>query len=93
MINEEAVKNLSNLARIDLSSDEVASLKKDLENILNYVSELQNLSCNNIDVEDDLINVMRDDNDPHESGLYTEKLLESAPHVSEDYVAVKKILN
>ena len=39
-----------------------------------------------------LRNVMREDENPYEKGLYTEKLLEEAPEREENFVKVKKIL-
>ena len=39
-----------------------------------------------------VLNVMREDKDPHEAGLYTEKILEQAPAREGDYIKVKKIL-
>lgn len=38
------------------------------------------------------VNVMREDGEPHESGLYTEKLLSAAPQREGQYIKVKKIL-
>ena len=37
-------------------------------------------------------NVMREDANPHESGIYTEKMLEQAPAREGNYIKVKKIL-
>lgn len=38
------------------------------------------------------VNVMREDTEPHESGIYTEKLLSAAPQREGQYIKVKKIL-
>ncbi len=38
-------------------------------------------------------NVMREDGEPHESGIFTEALLKSAPKSDRGSVEVKKILN
>jgi hypothetical protein len=35
---------------------------------------------------------MREDGEPHESGIYTQKILEQAPAREKDYIKVKKIL-
>jgi Asp-tRNA(Asn)/Glu-tRNA(Gln) amidotransferase C subunit len=37
-------------------------------------------------------NIMREDGTPHESGMYTDALLKSAPKSADGYVEVKKIL-
>lgn len=101
-INNKEIEKLGELARIKLGEEEKKGLKKDIESILGYVSEIQKVSsevtkdsplwqqrtvlCEN------LCNVMREDREPHKSGLYTEKILENAPDREGDYVKVKKIL-
>jgi len=39
-----------------------------------------------------LRNVTREDGEPHESGVHTEKLLGASPNRKDNYVQVKKIL-
>ena len=39
-----------------------------------------------------LRNVLREDSKPHETGIYTDKLLEQAPNKGNNYIKVKKIL-
>jgi aspartyl/glutamyl-tRNA(Asn/Gln) amidotransferase C subunit len=86
------------LARIKLSDEEKETLKTDIGSILGYVSEIQKVSSEVENTKDSplkktaLCNVMREDEDPHESGLYTEKILENAPEREDDYIKVKKIL-
>ena len=95
-ISDKEIEKLGNLARIKLSDEEKKGLKTDIESILGYVSEIQEVSSDlNRDMsfdKDQLINVMREDENPHESGLYTEKILNEVPQREGDYVKVKKIL-
>ena len=95
-ISDKDIEKLGDLARIKLSEEEKETLKIDIEAILGYVSQIKEVSS---DIERDmsgknetLINVMREDENPHESGLYTEKILENAPEREGDYIKVKKIL-
>lgn len=95
-ISNKDIEKLGDLARIKLSEEEKKGLKTDIESILGYVSEIQKVSS---DKERDMtsdkeghINIMREDEKPHESGLYTEKILDNAPEREGDYVKVKKIL-
>ncbi len=95
-INDKDIEKLSDLARIKLSEDEKKELTTDIESILGYVSEIQEVSSD-LDRDtsggsDTLINVMRDDKEPHKSGLYTDKILEEAPDKKDNYFKVKKIL-
>lgn len=95
-ISDKDIEKLGDLARIKLSETEKKGLKADIGSILDYVSEIQEVSSDRqrdiTSNEDELINVMREDGEPHESGLYTEKILEEAPQREGDYIKVKKIL-
>jgi aspartyl-tRNA(Asn)/glutamyl-tRNA(Gln) amidotransferase subunit C len=97
-ISDKEIGKLGDLARIKLSSEEKKGLKTDIESILGYVSEIQEVSENLTKVRplseqrSNLCNVMREDEEPHESGLYTEKILGNAPQRDGDYIKVKKIL-
>jgi len=85
------------LARIKLADEEAESLTGEFNTILNYVGEVNNVSSNSLEKmqkKDTHIsaNKMREDNNPHESGLYTKKILEEAPLKEGNYIKVKKIL-
>jgi len=43
MISDQDVRYIAALARINLSDDEIAPLAKDLENILSYIGQLEEL--------------------------------------------------
>lgn len=89
-ISDKDIERLGNLARIKLSKEERNTLNKDIESILGYVSEIQKVSSINLQQRTVLCNVMREDKDPHKSGLYTEKILKQAPQKEGDYIKVKK---
>ncbi len=96
-MNKEKVLNLANLARIRIADDEAEKLSHDFEAILNYVGEVKNATkdTNNSQPTTDsyaLRNVMREDGEGHESGVYTERLLAEAPAREGDFIKVKKIL-
>jgi aspartyl-tRNA(Asn)/glutamyl-tRNA(Gln) amidotransferase subunit C len=94
-MDREKVLNLAKLARIKLSDSEAENLSKDLELILGYVAEVKEISTDNRQLTTDNFpnkNVMREDGEPHESGVYTERLLKEAPARSGNYIMVKKIL-
>ena len=87
-MNKTDVLRLAQLARIEISDEEANNLTHEFESILNYVGEVK-------EVEKEEIlnrNVMREDGEPHESGIHTEDLLNSAPDREGEYVRVKKIL-
>jgi aspartyl-tRNA(Asn)/glutamyl-tRNA(Gln) amidotransferase subunit C len=92
MTNKVDVRALAQLARLEISDEEVAKLEKELPNILAFVEQVQKASAEAPAEEHALRNVMREDADPHESGLYTRKLLDAAPAQEKDQVVVKQVL-
>jgi aspartyl-tRNA(Asn)/glutamyl-tRNA(Gln) amidotransferase subunit C len=93
-MKKEDIEHLAGLARIALSDTEKESLAQDITNILGYVSEIKEITAEVTDEKKvgELNNVMREDTDPHEPGIYTEELLNAAPERHGQYLKVKKIL-
>lgn len=93
MISENDIEKLLNLARIEVNSDEKEKLRQDVESILGYVGEVERASVE-IDTTPypgDIRNIMREDGEPHESGVFTESILSQAPKRECDYIIVKPI--
>jgi aspartyl/glutamyl-tRNA(Asn/Gln) amidotransferase C subunit len=89
------IHRLGGLARIELTDEEAEGFARDVSKILGYVSEVSKITG---DISPDkvpgvLVNVMRDDEEPHEAGIYTEDLLKTAPLRRGAYIEVKKILD
>ena len=97
-MNKEEVIKLSKLARIDMGDAEAEKLRSEFEAILNYVKEVKGAVRGGgaLSTHDSLAhpvrNVMREDGEGHESGIYTEKILSGAPSREGNYLKVKKIL-
>ena len=94
-ITRKDVDKLAEMSRIEMTDDEKNEIQKDLESILGYVSELQEVVAEEPPVEDRigmLKNVMREDKDPHTESTYTKEVIASAPNSQSNYVKVKKIL-
>ena len=92
MITQADIEKLASLARIAISDEEKASMQKDIESILEYVGQVKNISTDAVREVPNLRNVMRDDVVTHESGEFTETLLNLAPAREGNYLKVKKIL-
>ena len=92
-IDKNFVKELSDLARLGLSDNEMDRLIKDLEKMLSYVSSLNNIKTENIEVFShvlDITNVWREDIlEPFAS---PEKILKNAPSLYGNYIKVPKII-
>lgn len=92
-VTTEEVQHLADLARIALRDEEAAKLTGEFEEILGYVSEVQEIAVDTGEKKVGLLhNVYREDVDPHEPGIYTEALLAAAPERDGQYLKVKKIL-
>lgn len=87
------VAALAKLARLEVSPEELQQLEKEIPDILAFVETIQSVA-GEVKSETPLVrNVMRSDENPHESGLYTKTLLEAAPAAEDGYLVVKKVLN
>lgn len=92
-MDAKKVLDLAKLARIEIGNDEAESLSHEFDAILGYVGEVKRVTYNQQPTTNNIIrNVLREDTNPHESGIYTEKILTQAPAREGDYIKVKKIL-
>jgi len=87
------VEKLAELARIEMADSEKQEFLDNLESILGYVGQIQEVTTGEIEKKaGEIRNVMREDNNPRESGNYTEKILAEAPDKQDGFFKVKKIL-
>jgi len=93
-MDKDKVLALAKLARLEISDSEAEGLSKEFEGILGYVAEVKNAVGATAHTTPVLAlkNALRADEDAHESGLYTEAILNEAPEREGDYVKVKNIL-
>lgn len=94
MIELKDIERLAELARIKMSTKEMEAMRKDMDSILGYVGQIQEVAAN-ADSEPKagiLRNVMRGDDHPHEPGIHSEVLLAEAPSRNGQYFKVKKVL-
>jgi len=93
MLTKDDIKHLSTLARIAVSEAEEESLAKDLDAVLGYVSEVAAVATQKdaIPPAGDLRNIMRDDDDVHPGGEFTDMILKNAPDTEDGYFKVKQI--
>ena len=93
-MTKDEVIHLSDLARIKLTDEEVASFQSEIDDILNYVSAIQGIVGDNTAAPTvpAVNNVMRSDEVTNKPGQYTDVLLEAAPNREGNYIAVPKIL-
>lgn len=96
MSDKVDVAALAKLARLEVPDAELAKLEKEIPDILAFVATIKKAAAEAPKAEPTLRNVMRADDPPaggpHESGIYTEKLLEAAPAREGNRIAVKQVI-
>jgi len=93
-ISDDDVQHLAQLSNLQLGADEVASLRTDLENIIGYIQQLDELDTTGVEPTyqvTDLENVWRDDVVDN-YGIDKASLLKLAPAVEAAQIKVPKVL-
>ncbi len=93
MLSIEEVKKVAQLARIELSDQEVEKFQKDLSSVLDYVEELKQVDTEGLEIVSSvtgLENVQREDKAVMIE--YQEKIMSNAPERKDKYYKVKSIL-
>lgn len=92
MTDSVDVRALASLARLQVSDEELAKLEREIPAILDFVQTIQKVAGSDSASTPALRNVMRADENPHESGVHTEALISAAPAREGDRIAVKQVL-
>lgn len=93
MTHNVDVAALAKLARLEVSPQELTRLQEEIPAILSFVETIQKASSEAPSEMPMLRNVMRKDENPHESGLYTDDLLAAAPLQKDNQIAVKQVIS
>lgn len=86
------IKALARLARLDVVDEEVAQFENEIPEILSFVDAIQEAGGEPGKQEDRHHNIMREDKDPHKSGIHTDDLLDAAPAVEKSRVKVHRVI-
>ena len=93
MLEDKDILKLASLARIKIAPNEVERFRNEIGGILQYVAKINEIKLEpQIGANLQVKNVFRSDDMAHESGIFTEKLMRSAPKREGGLVKVKKIL-
>jgi aspartyl/glutamyl-tRNA(Asn/Gln) amidotransferase C subunit len=84
---------LAKLARLELSAEEMEKLGSEFPALLEFVDAIAKADISGVKESKALRNVMRDDTQPHESGIHTEALLSQAPRREVDKIVVKQVVS
>lgn len=80
-VDEDAVRHVAELARVDLSDEEVARFQSEFEEILDYFDRLDDVP--DVEVRDDRVNVLR--RDDARSSLSQEEALDNADETEDGH--------
>jgi aspartyl-tRNA(Asn)/glutamyl-tRNA(Gln) amidotransferase subunit C len=86
------IKNLAHLARIEISDDEVQKFKSDIEPILAYVAQINDVQIDDVHPEHMTKNLMRSDIADSADNAEHDLVLENAPDAQDGFYKVPKIL-
>jgi len=92
-ITDDTVDHIAHLARLEFKGEEKEQIKKDMENILDFVDQLNAVKTAGVEpliFMSDAINVLRED-----KALETitqEEALKNAPNRDSDYFKIAKVL-
>ena len=93
-IKREDILHLADLSKLSLSEKEIASLEKDLQGIINYISQISELDTSNVEPTYqvfEMVNVWREDA-IIEQGATREELLALTKEEKDNQVKVPKVL-
>ena len=93
-IDDTLIDHIAHLARLEFEGNEKAAIKKDLENIINFMSKLNEVQTDNIEpliFMTDELSSMREDN-PIIS-ITQKEALQNAPKKDSDYFRIPKVLD
>ena len=84
--------NLRELARISIADDEKEKMLHDMQAILGYVSEINNVAGDVEKTKETHYNITRPDVVTYETGSNTKALMNEAPAQEDGYVKVAQVL-
>ena len=87
------VEALAKLARLAVPADELATLSAQIPEILEFVRSIQEVPVADETESPEHRTIMREDNNPHAPGMYTEDLLNAAPKTKDGRVVVKQVVS
>ena len=93
-INKEEVRKVAELARLELNENEINNHAEQLEKILEYIKQLEEIDTKDVPCTTraiEVINVFRKDKKQNFNSK--EELLDLAPSREDEYFKVPKILN
>lgn len=93
-ITEETIDHIAHLSRLRFEGDAKEAIRRDLENIIGFMSKLSEMDTENVEplvFMSDEVNVLRDD--VSEVTITQAEALKNAPKKDSDYFRIPKVLD
>lgn len=92
IVDEEKIKHIAKLSKIELKKEEIPVLSKQIEQILEYVEQLDEIDNNNEPLENltGNYNILREDIVTNFENK--NKIIENAPKSKDGFILVPKVL-
>ena len=93
MIEKKTVEHIANLARLEVTDEEIQSFTKELGSILEYVEQLNTAPTEGVEPTAFMVpehDPLRDDTP--ENSLSSSETLQNGPSVKKGYFAVPKVI-
>ncbi len=92
-IDKEKIKHIAKLARISVNQEKATNLSKDLNSILKFVEQLNELDTQNTQPLSSILETsLRVRTDVVKDGKIREKILENSPDKNEEFFVVPKVI-
>ena len=93
-ISKDKVKKIGNLAKIQLTSDEIEIYSTQLTQIVDFMNKLDEVDTSKVEsvLNQDLDHHSNRLNDMVEDGNYVEKILKNAPDSKEGFFTTTKVI-
>ena len=93
-IDKNQVKKVAKLSRISLDDTKLDSLSKDLDSILSFVDQLNELDTDKIKALTSITNkTLESRNDVVDDGKIKNEILKNSPDKNEDFFIVPKVID
>ena len=94
-IDKKQIQRIADLARLELSDDELEKYRNQISDILVYIDQLQEVNTDNVEPTAQITgleNVLREDEICEWDKEESEKALNQAPELKNNQVKVKRVL-
>ena len=92
-ITSDEIKKLAALSKLSIADDEIDTYSQQLSNILDYVSQLENVDTQNVEPLLNVLDQVNDSKPDEPQPSITQKLaLKNAPKISGDFFQVPEVI-